>query len=283
MPCRVPSEHQAITKLSTCNNSTPGDVLSNVPAKQITRRTTGSSAALPATLDQDILTDASTAAAAENSFVHDVYNAIADHFSDTRYKPWPVVDGFLGSLPAGSLLADVGCGNGKYLGVNPSVMGIGCDRSDALIGICNNRGFESLVADNLSLPFRSGLFDAAISIAVIHHLVTEERRLAAMAEIVRLLRPGGRLLVFVWALEQDKFGSSNTTQDLFVPWKLRSSTPAATASVAPSTAQEPRVFNRFYHLFKSGELEMLASRLANVRVLRSGYDRDNWYIILERQ
>ncbi|ORY46743.1 hypothetical protein BCR33DRAFT_637631, partial [Rhizoclosmatium globosum] len=56
-----------------------------------------------------------------------VYEAIAPHFSATRYKPWPVVETFLKSLPPGSIGADVGCGNGKYLGVNPSLYTIGSD------------------------------------------------------------------------------------------------------------------------------------------------------------
>jgi tRNA (uracil-5-)-methyltransferase TRM9 len=31
----------------------------------------------------------------EEEHVHKVYNAIAGHFSDTRYKPWPVVEQYL--------------------------------------------------------------------------------------------------------------------------------------------------------------------------------------------
>lgn len=59
------------------------------------------------------------------------------------------------------------------------------------------------MCDCLHLPYRTGLFDAAICIAVVHHLSTEERRLAALRELSRVLRPGGNLLVYVWAMEQD--------------------------------------------------------------------------------
>lgn len=31
----------------------------------------------------------------ENENVHKVYNEIAQHFSNTRYKPWPIVDEYL--------------------------------------------------------------------------------------------------------------------------------------------------------------------------------------------
>lgn len=44
-----------------------------------------------------------------------VYEEISNHFSETRHKRWPNVTKFLESLEEGTLLLDVGCGNGKYL------------------------------------------------------------------------------------------------------------------------------------------------------------------------
>ncbi|KAM3616192.1 uncharacterized protein V6R79_014098 [Siganus canaliculatus] len=143
------------------------------------------------------------AAHLEEEYVHRVYDAIASHFSNTRHSPWPRVCDFLSSLPAGSVLADVGCGNGKYLGVNPDVVAVGCDRSSALIQICAQRGFQAFVSDALTVPLRTASCDACISIAVIHHFSTPERRLAAVKELVRLLKPGGRALIYVWAFEQE--------------------------------------------------------------------------------
>jgi SAM-dependent methyltransferase len=52
------------------------------------------------------------------------------------------------------------------------------------------------------LVSRSNSLDACISVAVIHHLSTEQRRQRAVAELVRCVRPGGRVLVCVWAYEQ---------------------------------------------------------------------------------
>ncbi|XP_037632381.1 alkylated DNA repair protein alkB homolog 8 [Sebastes umbrosus] len=143
------------------------------------------------------------AALLEEEYVHRVYDAIASHFSSTRHSPWPRVCHFLSTLPPGSVLADVGCGNGKYLGVNPEVIAVGCDRSSSLVQICAERGFQAFVSDALSVPLRTASCDACISIAVIHHLSTQERRLAAVRELVRLLKPGGRALIYVWAFEQE--------------------------------------------------------------------------------
>ena len=59
-----------------------------------------------------------------------------------------------------------------------------------------------LTADNLRLPYRDNIFDAVISIGVIHHLTTRERRIQALKELARILCPGGKLMVYVWAMEQ---------------------------------------------------------------------------------
>lgn len=82
---------------------------------------------------------ATTATEMEKQHVYEVYEKIAPHFSHTRYKPWPKIAAHLNSLPDGSIVADVGCGNGKYLGVNPRVQMVGTDRSFNLIGLCRDR------------------------------------------------------------------------------------------------------------------------------------------------
>ena len=44
----------------------------------------------------------------EKYHVRHVYNQIAPHFVGSSHKAWPKVEEFLLSLPAGSLIADVG-------------------------------------------------------------------------------------------------------------------------------------------------------------------------------
>ncbi|EFQ32213.1 uncharacterized protein GLRG_07357 [Colletotrichum graminicola M1.001] len=74
----------------------------------------------------------------ESRHVHTVYEAIAPHFSSTRYKPWPLVASFLLSLPPGSVGLDAGCGNGKYIGVNPALYIIASDRSANLVSLARS-------------------------------------------------------------------------------------------------------------------------------------------------
>jgi len=114
----------------------------------------------------------------EKQHVHHLYDAIAPQWDRTRYKGWPRVDAFLNSLkkdtPGGTpLVADLGCGNGKYM--KNAGFAVGMDISSQLIGICREKGFEVQVADALAVPYRGGLFDGALSIAVLHHLSTKER------------------------------------------------------------------------------------------------------------
>ncbi|KAM9247629.1 tRNA (carboxymethyluridine(34)-5-O)-methyltransferase ALKBH8 isoform 3-T5 [Leptosomus discolor] len=139
----------------------------------------------------------------EQEYVHKVYEEIATHFSSTRHSPWPRIVEFLKSLPKGSIVADIGCGNGKYLGIGQDLYMVGCDRSKNLVDICGEKNFQAFVCDALSVPIRSGSCDACISIAVIHHFSTAERRLATIRELARLLRPGGLALIYVWAMEQE--------------------------------------------------------------------------------
>ena len=163
--------------------------------------------------------DTTSCVSVESEHVTSVYDSIALHFSLTRYRPWPRVESFLLSLPTNSLVADIGCGNGKYLHLNSTGVMIGCDTCVKLLTLAKSNTSHLLQADTTNLPFKSNTFDAIISIAVIHHLSSEQRRLAALREMARLLVPGGRMLVYVWAMEQGKREFSS--QDVLVPWHTR--------------------------------------------------------------
>ncbi|CAD7093391.1 unnamed protein product [Hermetia illucens] len=77
--------------------------------------------------------------------------------------------------------------------------------------------FPVALCDNLELPFRDESFDAVLSLAVVHHFATTERRVGAIRELARILRIGGRVVISVWALEQKhrRFES----QDVLIPWQ----------------------------------------------------------------
>ncbi len=52
----------------------------------------------------------------------------------------------------------------------------------------------------------AGALDAVVCIAVLHHISSERRRVRLLHELARVLRPGGRALVTVWASQQEEPG-----------------------------------------------------------------------------
>ncbi|KAF7997126.1 hypothetical protein HCN44_005403 [Aphidius gifuensis] len=157
---------------------------------------------------------AARSVALEQAYVHEVYEQCAEKTAQTRH--WPSVYKFLEELEPGALVCDIGCGDGKYLNANKNIFNVGGDRCKRLTDIAREKEKEVLVCDNLSLPFRDESFDAVLSIAVVHHFATTERRVNALKELARVLRIGGKLVISVWAMEQRhrKFES----QDVLVPW-----------------------------------------------------------------
>lgn len=78
-------------------------------------------------------------AALERAYVHDVYENCEETVGPIR----PRVAQFLTNLDPGSLVCDVGCGNGRYLNsCNPLIYTIGIDRCYRLTKISKNKGGE---------------------------------------------------------------------------------------------------------------------------------------------
>lgn len=104
---------------------------------------------------------------------------------------------------AGERILDVGCGPGFYVAellerVGPDGRVSGIDTSAPMLSIAARRvegheNVELLDAPATALPFDSGSFDGAISVQVLEYV--DDVGLA-LAELHRVLRPGGRLVVW---------------------------------------------------------------------------------------
>jgi SAM-dependent methyltransferase len=97
-------------------------------------------------------------------------------------------------------ILDAGCGTGNNL-LHLSRHGAACgiDLSGEALRFCRGRGVAVARASLLALPFPDASFDCVTSFDVLYHRWVEDDG-RAMAEMARVLRPGGLLLARVPAL-----------------------------------------------------------------------------------
>jgi arsenite methyltransferase len=113
-----------------------------------------------------------------------------------------IVRAALGAQP-GERIIDVGCGPGFYVAellgeVGPEGSVLGVDAAEAMLAVAARRceGYQNAYfrqADASSLPAADESFDAALSVQVMEYVPDVG---AALAEIRRVLRPGGRVVIW---------------------------------------------------------------------------------------
>jgi SAM-dependent methyltransferase len=128
-------------------------------------------------------------------------------------------------LAPGARVLDIGCGSGRHaaaayrlpgarvVGVDPAWpdLAAACERLQLhdRLGAHGGGRWDLLAADGLRLPFSDGCFDLVLCAEVLEHVPADGRLLA---EIRRVLRPGGELVASVprrgperlcWALSKD--------------------------------------------------------------------------------
>jgi SAM-dependent methyltransferase len=202
-----------------------------------------------------------------NLSVKEVYNAIANHFNNSRNRVWGSVRSFLDSLSVGSRVLEVGCGNGKNMLYRRDLEFSGTDISERQVQICKGKGLVANLGCMTKLDFEDGLFDNIICIATYHHLDNDKDRTAALSEMYRCLKIDGRLLLTVWAMEQGGDSSFHFIQrNTMVPWKSK---------------DDGKTYMRYYHIYREGELQEEIKRLCPDLIwITGGWELGNWYAIL---
>ena len=337
-PARYEWEHMIHNRMT---DTIQGQVLTRGTRLSLTLRTALSGAGLPMpritttdfppTWGSNSHSDSFRTPDCEKNHVHAVYDAIAKQWHHTRGRRgvlWPGATQFLQRLPSGSIVADVGCGDGKYF---PAIWEagsfvIGTDISVPLLETTLMDAGESKLpesrkvsvgreylssrpavaaADCMSVPLRNKSCDAAICIAVMHHLSTKNRRLRCIEELVRIVRPGGTINIQAWALDQESNSRRQfASEDVFVPFNaqpkylsLSKGTESYSVEESQSSAAELYsaafenteyneekglvVFNRYCHMYRQGELENLVTEVDGVKLVASGFETGNYFVILE--
>jgi len=106
------------------------------------------------------------------------------------------------ALPPGATVLDLGCGTGRALpalraAVGPAGTVIGADITEQMLAaaIAHDRGRHAtlVLADARHLPLAAASVDAIFAAGLVQHLPDPS---AGLAELARVTRPGGRLVLF---------------------------------------------------------------------------------------
>jgi tRNA (uracil-5-)-methyltransferase TRM9 len=201
----------------------------------------------------------------ERRYVHEFYESYAEDFSGTRRRPWPKTEDFLESYSRkGHVLLDSGCGNGRSF-LSHNTIGLDYSRS-LLLKAKEKRSIGLLRGDVCDMPFHDCAFDIVLSVAVIHHLSSHGRRRRAMEEMKRILKPDGKLLLYVWSEEactEKKFCKIGDGADYFATWHCSDAA------------------KRYYYLFRSEELLALCAE-SGFKVIEYGTEDQSIYVVLEK-
>lgn len=132
---------------------------------------------------------------------------IVDHFNeaaadeenfpstiDPRIYHVQLILEFFGDLN-GKRVLDAGCGKGRFARVlaerYPGASMVGLDLAEAMLR-CVPEGVHPCGGSLTALPFRTAAFDCAYATESLEHAVDIE---AAVAELCRVVRPGGRIVI----------------------------------------------------------------------------------------
>jgi SAM-dependent methyltransferase len=120
--------------------------------------------------------------------------AVRREILDAKLAPLPIAPSAGRVRPR---LLDLGCGTGgASLVLHRYGEAVAFDRADGAFALAPDRPYAHRVvgAADGALPFCEGAFDAAVALDVLEHLDDDH---AAIAELGRVVRPGGFLVVFV--------------------------------------------------------------------------------------
>ena len=200
-----------------------------------------------------------------------VYNKISKHFDKTRGYQWKCIKNFLNEIVPYTTILDVGCGNGRNM-VDKRFIFDGCDASENLVEICQNKGLNVINSDCCNLPYNDNSYDYVMNIAVLHHLSTKERRVQCVNELKRVCKTKGKIIITVWSWEFYKNKYEN--KDAFVDWPLHKR--------FTETGNKDELYTRYYHFFEKNEIINLIKNINNLNIVDIYFEHENWIIILEK-
>jgi len=206
----------------------------------------------------------------EKKNVVEVYDQIANEFSDSRYCIWNMVKDFLKNKTFLDVGLEIGCGNGKNLeyGKKNHKFICGIDNCEKLLEICRKKDLKVFNSDCCNLNFSSNSLDYVFSIAVFHHLSTIERREKALKEMIRVLKPGKEGLISLWSVE-NQIKRKFKPGDNYVKWERR---------------KDKKKFQRFYYIFNKQMVYDYFNCVQNkIHIIDIYNEMGNWVIWFKKK
>jgi ubiquinone/menaquinone biosynthesis C-methylase UbiE len=118
-------------------------------------------------------------------------------------------------IQPGHRVLDVGCGTGTLTlliqRTQPAAQVTGLDGDPAVLAIARRKtqagGVTWVQGMAYALPYAEGSLDRVVTSLVLHHLTTADKR-RALAEVYRVLRPGGELHVLDFGPPRSTYGKA---------------------------------------------------------------------------
>jgi ubiquinone/menaquinone biosynthesis C-methylase UbiE len=140
----------------------------------------------------------------------------------------------------------------------------GIDTCEAVVEICLQKSLNASIMNCCHLQYEDNSFDNIMSIAVFHHLSTEERRIKALSEMIRVLKPNGTGFVSLWSFENQNHIKNKFIQgDNLVNWKHSIS---------------GQLFQRYYHIFDESKVTKYFDQFYDIKLIHKINVLGNWYI-----
>lgn len=137
--------------------------------------------------------------------VRNAYNKVATPFVASRARDWDEFDTLAPYINQNTKLLDAGCAHGRlvptFLKQNLKKENYtGIDISENLILKAKElfSGMRFDIGDICNLPYQNDMFDVVVSSAVLHHIPSQELRFQMIQELIRVTKPGGKVILFVW-------------------------------------------------------------------------------------
>jgi ubiquinone/menaquinone biosynthesis C-methylase UbiE len=126
-----------------------------------------------------------------------------EYFVPAIFGQWAMRAVQAAAITIGERVLDAGCGTGvaacaaqSQVGHEGKVSGLDCNRNMLAVAARKEPDIDWRHGDIVDMPFADGSFDVILCQFV---LMTVTRRVAALKELNRVLAPGGRMVIAVWA------------------------------------------------------------------------------------